>query len=347
MCTRTPLRADLAIPQPLFDLVQYELLGTVGSLPTGRAVTCQGLQQHQRMLLLVAALSAMDADRIPLATVRALGLNALQLQYSETPGTEAKYVKEGTRFFKQLQASGVEFFDEIEPDHADAFFWSASTFRGRLSDVSATTASNRRSIIQSLLRELEHLGITPACDLLGPSIQRGHAEPARLLTDREMQRIRNECTGGFLFTFAPWFVALSEAGGTAAELAEVRSNDVDLDQGVVRFSGRSARYGPLSDWGVNTLRLVIAQQPLVDDKRVCCSDDLGPERAAHSIAAGMHRILRDAGFARDRNVSARSIRHTFARRVLEESGIEAAALFLGSDSLDATARALVHEWRVA
>jgi len=347
MRTRTPLRADLAIPPPLFDIAQYELFGTVGSLSTGRAVTRQELLQHQRMLLLVAALSAMDADRIPLATVRTLGLNALQLQYSGAPGTAAKYVKEASRFFKQLEASGVEFFDEIEPDHADAFFWSASTFRGRLSDVSATTASNRQSILRSLLRELEHLGITPAADLLGPSIQRGHAEPARLLTDRELQRIRNECTGGFLFTYAPWFEALSEAGATAVEIAEVRGADVDLDQGVVRFSGRNARYGPLSDWGVNTLRLVVAQQPLVDDKRVCCSDDLGPERAAHSIAAGMHRILRDARFARDRQVSARSIRHTFARKVLEESGIEAAALFLGSDSLDATARALVHEWRVA
>ena len=347
MRTRTPLRADLAIPQPLFDIAQYELFGTVGSLSNNRALNYQELLQHQRMLLLVAALSAMDADRLPLEKARTLGLNALQLQYSAAQGTAAKYVKEASRFFKQLQASGVEFFDEIEPDHADAFFWSASTFRGRLSDVSATTASNRRSIIQSLLRELEHLGITPAADLLGPSIQRGHAEPARLLTDREVQRIRNECTGGFLFTFAPWLEALSEAGATAAEIAEVRGADVDLDQGVVRFSGRNARYGLLSDWGVDTLRLVVAQQLLVDDKRVCCGDDLGPERAAHSIAAGMHRILRDAGFARDRQVSARSIRHTFARRVLEESGIEAAALFLGSDSLDATARALVHEWRVA
>jgi integrase len=347
MRTRTPFRADLAIPRPLFDIAQYELFGTVGSLSTGRASTRQELLQHQRMLLLVAALSAMDADRLPLEKARSLGLNALQLQYSGAPATAAKYVKEASRFFKQLQASGVEFFDEIEPDHADAFFWGASTFRGRLSDVSATTASNRRSIIQSLLREFEHLGITPACDLLGPSIRRGHAEPARLLTDREVQRIRNECTGGFLFTFAPWFEALSEAGATAVEIAEVRGADVDLDRGVVRFSGRSARYGPLSDWGVNTLRLVVAQQSLVDDKRVCCGDDLGPERAAHSVTAGMHRILRDAGFARDRQVSARSIRHTFARRVLEESGIEAAALFLGSDSLDATARALAHEWRVA
>ena len=347
MRTRSPLCAVREIQQPLFDFVQFELFGTVGSLSNNRAVTCQELLQHQRMLLLVAALSAMDADRLPLEKARALGLNALELQYSAAPGTAGKYVKEASRFFTQLEVSGVEFFDEIEPDHADAFFWSASTSRGRLSDVSATTASNRQSIIRSLLRELEHLGITPAADLLGPSIQRGHAEPARLLTDREVQRIRNECTGGFLFTFAPWFVALSEAGGTAAEIAEVRGHDVDLDQGVVRFSGRNARHGPLSDWGVDTLRLVIAQQPLVDDKRVCCSDDLGPERAAHSIAAGMHRILRDAGFARDRQVSARSIRHTFARRVLKESGIEAAALFLGSDSLDATARALVHEWRVA
>jgi integrase len=347
MHTQSPLCAVREIQQPLFNFVQFELFGTVGSLSNNRALNYQELLHHQRMLLLVAALSAMDADRIPLATVRKLGLNALQLQYSGSPSTAAKYVKEASRFFKQLQASGVEFFDEIEPDHADAFFWSASTFRGRLSDVSATTASNRRSIIQSVLRELEHLGITPAADLLGPSIQRDHAEPARLLTDREVQRIRNECSGGFLFTFAPWFVALSEAGGTAAEIAEVYGGDVDLDQGVVRLSGRNARHGPLSDWGVDTLRLVVAQQPLVDDKRVCCGDDLGPERAAHSVTAGMHRILRDAGFARDRQVSARSIRHTFARRVLEESGIEAAALFLGSDSLDATARALVHEWRVA
>jgi integrase len=347
MCTRTLVRADLAIRKPLFDFVQFELFGTVGCLSTDRAFTRQELLQHQRMLLLVAALSAMDADRLPLDKARALGLNALGLQYSETPGTAAKYVKEASRLFKQLEASGVEFFDEIEPDHADAYFWGASTFRGRLSDVSATTASNRRSIFQSLLRELDHLGITPAVDLLGPSIRRGHAEPARLLTNSEVQRIRNECTGGFLFTFAPWFVALSEAGATAVEIAEVRGADVDLDRGVIRFSGRNARYGPLSDWGVDTLRLVVAQQPLVDDKRVCCGDDLGPERAAHSIAVGMHRVLRDAGFARDRRVSARSIRNTFARRVLEECGIEAAALFLGSDSLDATARALVHEWRVA
>jgi integrase len=347
MRTPSPVHSVREIQQPLFDFVQFGLFGTTGSLSTDRALNYQELLHHQRMLLLVAALSAMDADRLPLEKTRSLGLNALQLQYSGAPGTAAKYVKEASRFFKQLQASGVEFFDEIEPDHAEAFFWSASTFRGRLSDVSATTASNRRSIIQSLLRELEHLGITPAVDLVGPSIQRDHAEPARLLTDSEVHRIRNECTGGFLFTFAPWFVALSEASGTAAEIAEVRGDDVDLDQGVVQFSGRNARHGPLSDWGVDTLRRVVAQQPLVDDKRVCCGDDLGSERAAHSITAGMHRILRDAGFARDRQVSARSIRHTFARRVLDASGIEAAALFLGSDSLDATARALMHEWRVA
>jgi integrase len=346
MCTRTPLCTDLAIPQPLFDFVQFELFGTVGSLSTDRALNCQELLQHQRMLLLVAALSAMDADRISLATVRTLGLNALQLQYSGAPGTAAKYVKEASRFFKQLEASGVEFFDEIEHDHADAFFWGASTFRGRLSDVSATTASNRRSIIQSLLRELEHLGITPTVDLVGPPIQRGHAEPARLLTDSEVQRIRNECTGGFLLTFSPWFIALSEAGATTAEIAEVRGDDVDLDRGVVWLSGQNPRFGPLSDWGIGTLRLVVAQQPLVAGQRVCCGDDLGPERAAHSVTAGMHRILRHAGFARDRQVSARSIRHTFARCVLDASGIEAAARFLGSGSLDATARALGHEWRV-
>ena len=347
MRTRFPLCAVREIPTPLFDIVQFELFGTVDTSSTSRARTsCESLHQR-RLLLLVAALRAMNADRIALATTRSLGLNALQLQYSGAPSTVSKYVNEAARFFTQLEASGVEFFDEIEPEHADTFFWSASVVSGRLSDVSATTASNRRSIIQSLLRELEHLGITPSADLLGPPIHRNPTEPARLLTHHEMQRIRNECTGGFLFTFAPWFVALSEAGATAAEIAEVRGADVDLDHGVVRFHGRNARHGPLSTWGIDTLGLVIAQSPLVDDQRVCCGADLSPERAAHSVTAGMHRILRNAGFARDRQVSARSIRYTFARRVLDESGIESAALFLGSESLDATARALAHEWWVA
>ena len=43
-------------------------------------------------------------------------------------------------------------------------------------------------------------------------------------------------------------------------------------------------------------------------------------------------------------VSARSIRLTTAREVLRTDGIEAAARFLGSPSLDSTAAALNHDW---
>ena len=57
------------------------------------------------------------------------------------------------------------------------------------------------------------------------------------------------------------------------------------------------------------------------------------------------QVLQAAGIAGRPGVTARSIRLTSARRILDTEGIEAAASFLGSVSLDAAADALGHLWR--
>ena len=65
---------------------------------------------------------------------------------------------------------------------------------------------------------------------------------------------------------------------------------------------------------------------------------------AHSVSWRLHRILREAGL-NDPDITARSVRLTEAHRVLHTEGIAAAARFLGSPSLDATAEMLNHQWR--
>ena len=72
---------------------------------------------------------------------------------------------------------------------------------------------------------------------------------------------------------------------------------------------------------------------------------LPPQRAARAVTNQLYAILRAAGLSRLSGVSARSIRLTAARRVLEHENIVAATKFLGSPSLDNTAALLDHAWQ--
>ena len=122
--------------------------------------------------------------------------------------------------------------------------------------------------------------------------------------------------------------------------------DVHLDQATVTFRGPSSRVNPLDEWAVSRVaRFVRNRPPIPSDHPICVTGRVRPERAAHSVTVRLRDVLRDAGLSRREGVSARSIRLTTARQVLETLGIEAATRFLGSPSLDNTAQALGHNWR--
>ncbi len=83
----------------------------------------------------------------------------------------------------------------------------------------------------------------------------------------------------------------------------------------------------------------------IPDGRLCAGDRLSTSRAAQSITVCLTKIIRDAGMSRTTGVSPKSIRLTFAKRILDDAGIVAACRFLGHDSLDSTATALHYEWQ--
>ena len=90
----------------------------------------------------------------------------------------------------------------------------------------------------------------------------------------------------------------------------------------------------------------LRNRPAIAGGEVLCVT-LGSDvsRGAHSVTVRLGQAIEDAGLAGLPGVTARSIRLTTAAEVLEERGIEAAARFLGSPSLDRTAAALGHVWR--
>ena len=122
--------------------------------------------------------------------------------------------------------------------------------------------------------------------------------------------------------------------------------DVDLEAGTVAFRGPAARTNRLEGWAAEAVDAFVGTRPPIPaEQLLCTSGRTGQFQAAHSVTVRLGEVLADAGIAGRAGVTARSIRLTAARRVLETSGIEAAANFLGSASLDTTADALGHTWR--
>jgi hypothetical protein len=76
------------------------------------------------------------------------------------------------------------------------------------------------------------------------------------------------------------------------------------------------------------------------------ADFVTSENVARTVNTRLMNVMRMTGFRSGSGVTAKSIRLGAAMVVLEAQGLEAAAMFLGNNSLDATARMLRYEWWV-
>ena len=277
-------------------------------------------------------------------------MEALQTRLRDKPRTAQKVLSESVRLFRYLDTRGARRWEDVSPELVSAWIWAArKRYRtSRHRDPADSTARNRQWIALLIFSEASSLGapISPT-ELIGERVQRsGDYISARPLTVTEDSLVCVFSDTGYITSRLPGTVAVSRAGATATEAANVRLTDIDIEAGTVAFSGDAARIGLLDDWGVDAVRRFLRNNPSISaDQPLCVKPSTESTRAAHSVTVRLGHVLRDAGLAGRPGVTARSIRLTAARRVLDTEGIEAAARFLGSPSLDNTARALQHEWR--
>ena len=197
--------------------------------------------------------------------------------------------------------------------------------------------------------ELARLGapVNPSA-LVSPRIERPAAQDsARPLSDEEFELARDHSDSELVTSRRPLLFAMASAGGTATELAALRRRDIDFAAGTVTFTGAAARTNALDEWSIATARRWLLNQPQAPalDAAVCVTEGLDTARGARSVSVRLGDVLRDAGLSGRPGVTARSIRLTTARRVLDVDGIEDAARFLGAVSLDTVAAALRNDWR--
>jgi integrase len=303
-------------------------------------------RREDLICLWLRAIEMITRGSCSLAQARDLATDSIESQHEYAEQTVRKMIGTINRFFRFAEvAYGISSVHELTDEIVEEFIWARRTHGGRIVEVSPKTARNRRSFVRTAFADLRSLGIPVPDELVGPSITFDPSAVARALTDQELKRVRAFATGSLITTRRPLLVALSEAGGSASEIAEVRFADLDLDAGTVEFRGSAPRTNPLSAWGTDAAGAWAMNVEVIPDGRLCVDDRLLLPKATQSITSALTKVIREAGFGHLPDVSPRSIRLTFAERILNRDGIVAAARFLGSESLDSIASALRFDWQ--
>ena len=296
-----------------------------------------------------SASSPLPASRQPttLDEWEPLIIGALRQRYSKE---NAKRVERRvTGLFGFLRVRGIEHLHDMTTELVVEWLRApGKTHWGAHRRPAVSTVRNRRRNAEVAFEEAKALGaqIDPA-ELVGERIPRPAGdEYVRPLTDGEIDRGRIFADRGPITAGGSFVFALAEAGGQPSEMAAMRMRDIDLDAGTVTFFGPAARICPFNEWGLQMAKLFFGNvPPLAPDDLVCLAPQGARSSTPQGIEARLRRVLVAADLIDEPGVTVNSIRLASARKVFEAHGIEAAARFLGTPSLDTAARAVGHNWR--
>lgn len=268
-------------------------------------------------------------------------MSLIFVRYPSENGTREKVAKLLRQFFIFLDAEGCEVLDDIQEVNLEDFYW-WSVRRGGIVEPSAATAANRQWAVRVFFEVLRGIGMWSGPDLTGESIKREGGESARPASDEQIQRLKSISANVITPNGDEILVALALSGGNPGEIAQVRVSDLDLVSGHVHFRGDSERINQLDAWAQEVLEVVVLRATSAGPLAV--RPDLPLAKASHSVTVRLNRIILHAGLSRKAGLTGASIRLGAAKAVLDREGLEAAARFLGNNSLDLTARALGYRW---
>jgi len=228
-----------------------------------------------------------------------------------------------------------------------------SFVRARSADGSlpaVATMHIRRAAVRLLFAEGRRLGLVthdPTLDVILPPRSSLHARP---LTDDEIVLCRSYSIRTLGETRQPAAWALAEATARSAELADIRSRDLDLEHARVWIPGSSkteARWGSLSDWAVAQIerRLHALRDADADAPFVCRSATPGVS-ATSSASTAIADTLRRAGLHEEPDVRPSSVAAWAGVGAFAAGApIDQVARMLGIRSLDRAAAFIGFDWR--
>ena len=267
-------------------------------------------------------------------------------RYRANVRTAAKLTGEAERLFRYLRTAGIERWEDATSEVVLSWCWAARQTPGsKHARPSVSTARNRQWAAMAVFEAAETLGlVSDGRRLAGERIPRStDFVPVRPLTDDEATKVRGFADRGQLFSRRAVIVALAFAGATSGEIAAVHRSDVDLQAGTVRIGERA---NPVCEWGQEMIGTFLQIQPGISGNGLLAvGQQIEADRRAHAVTVRLGEVISDAGLRGTAGVSASSVRLYTAKQILDSLGLEAAAWFLGSDSLTSVVKALGYDWK--
>ena len=269
--------------------------------------------------------------------------SALMMRYSTDSGTSAKCIKIARQFFAVLNHLGVEHLSDVTPELLDDFYWMPSR-RHSYQEPSSATAANRQWAVRAMFEVFREMGLWSVGDISGDTISREYGRSSRPATREELRHIQVASRNVLIPNGDELLVAMALCGGSASEIAAVCPEDIDLVSSTIQFTGANQRVNQIDEWSFDVLSEAATKIP--QSTPMVVRPGLAPQRAAHSVTVRLNRLITRDRSSTKNDLTGVSIRLGAARALLDTDGLEAAATFLGNQSLDATAKALRYEWWV-
>jgi len=344
-----PTSVQDADPQlALFNNIEFNA-AAIGKACMRRDFLDHGVKELSRHFDPVDVFLAAWPVEPPVNLDEALGLveAAIACDPSITDATRQKYSKEIARLVASARLLGASTVEEIDAEFVDELLALAGrTRRGDIVDPRVATLHNRRAALRYFFTRLRALGIDLSNPTQDVQLPPRPTEGVRPLTNDEMRRCEEAALDGLVPGARPVAVALAQAGAATGEIPLVRVEHLDLGARRVELPGSGTtrpRRNTLTPWACSVLiqriRAAEAKEPLA------VGSEVSPASAANMVSGYLREALRLAGI-HDVGVGPASIRAWGARKEYERTRlIEAAANFLGSESLDRTASLIKMEWR--
>jgi hypothetical protein len=209
----------------------------------------------------------------------------------------------------------------------------------------------RRSAIRLLFREARKMGITEADPGRDIDLPPRSSLPTRPLTDDEIALSRSFSMMTMTETRQPAAFALAEATARCSELPAITAVDLDLHRARVWLKGTSAtraRWGTLTDWGIEQLARRLERYSAPSEASIVCSGSRSSSGASASAHRAITLILQRAGLADEPDVRPNSVVAWRGRKALSEGAtIDEVARLLGIRSLDRAAAFVGWDWQEA
>jgi len=229
---------------------------------------------------------------------------------------------------------------------------------------SVNSQYHHRAAVRKMFETLRRLGITDANPAMQVALPRPPARRATGCTDDQINLLKSVAQFRINDTRTPAMLALALSGAAVTEQGFVTVDDVDLPGARVwvHNGGYRAvdRWIPLDDlWCLMAIERRVRHlrehgsdlgvQPLIyTAKGTVLDSDATIASRKQAASTGLTKLLKKAGIHQPGSLRVDSIREWVAHKIWNETAsIEAVAVRLGYQSLDAAASLIGYDWRAA